>query len=114
MALMLDQLKPDRLTRRNDNILRLAANTYYRIAAAGTVLVARDQNGPVITPERSITFWTRRIAGFAIDSELLAAQNRVLWIAGKMTPLARTQLKANGWSLREGPILHGDGIGSTL
>jgi hypothetical protein len=35
MALMYDQLKPDRLTWRNDNILRLTAETPYRIAAGG-------------------------------------------------------------------------------
>ena len=34
---MYDQLKPDRLTRRNDNILRLAAKTLYRIAPGGHV-----------------------------------------------------------------------------
>jgi len=29
-------------------------------------------------------------------------RHRVLWITGKMTPLARQQLAANGWSVREG------------
>jgi len=33
---------------------------------------------------------------------LLGLQNRVLWITGKMTPLARQQLIANGWTLRQG------------
>jgi hypothetical protein len=28
-------------------------------------------------------------------------QNRVLWIPAKMTPLARQQLVANGWSVHE-------------
>jgi hypothetical protein len=32
-------------------------------------------------------------------------QNRVLWISGKMTPLARQQLAANGWTLQEGAQL---------
>jgi hypothetical protein len=36
------------------------------------------------------------------DSNLLAMQNRVLWTTGKMTPLARQQLGANGWTVREG------------
>jgi hypothetical protein len=29
-------------------------------------------------------------------------QHRVLWITGKMTPLARQQLAANVWSVHEG------------
>jgi hypothetical protein len=37
--------------------------------------------------------------------ELLGLKNRVLWITGKMTPLARQQLTANGWTLREGQQL---------
>jgi len=67
------------------------------------VLVARDQNGAVIIPAPvDYLSWTQRIAGFATDPQLLAMQNRVLWITGKMTPLARQQLAANGWSVREG------------
>jgi hypothetical protein len=57
--------------------------------------------------------WTPRIAGFATDPELLAMQNRVLWITSKTTPLARQQLTANGWTLRQSP-LGGDRAGSTL
>jgi hypothetical protein len=34
----------------------------------------------------------------------MAMQNRVLWITGKMTPLAQQQLTANGWSVREGAL----------
>ena len=69
------------------------------------VLVARDQNGTVIMPGPvDYVSWTQRIAGFATDPQLMALQNRVLWITGKMTPLAREQLTANGWSLREGEL----------
>ena len=32
----------------------------------------------------------------------MAQHNRVLWITGKMTPLAHQQLTANGWNVREG------------
>jgi hypothetical protein len=67
------------------------------------VLVARDQNGTVIMPAPvDYVSWTQRIAGFATDPQLLSLQNRVLWITGKMTPLARQQLTANGWTLQEG------------
>lgn len=73
-----------------------------RIRVPG-VLVARDQNGTVILPAPvDYLSWTQRIAGFATDPQLMALHNRVLWITGKMTPLARQQLAANGWSVREG------------
>jgi hypothetical protein len=69
------------------------------------VLVARDQNGATIMPAPvDYLSWTQRIAGFATDPQLLAMHHRVLWITGNMTPLARQQLTANGWSLREGDV----------
>jgi hypothetical protein len=73
-----------------------------RIQAPG-ILIAHDQNGAVILPAPvDYLSWTQRIAGFATDPQLMGMQNRVLWITGKMTPLARQQLAANGWSVREG------------
>jgi hypothetical protein len=73
-----------------------------RIRVPG-VLIARDQNGTSIMPAPvDYVSWTPRIAGFATDPQLIAVHNRVLWITGKMTPLARQQLKASGWELREG------------
>jgi hypothetical protein len=66
------------------------------------VLVARDQNGTVIVPAPvDYLSWTPRIAGFATAPTLLGLQHRVLWIPAKMTPLARQQLQANGWSVHE-------------
>jgi hypothetical protein len=66
------------------------------------VLVARDQNGTVIVPAPvDYLSWTPRIAGFATAPALLGLQHRVLWIPAKMTPLARQQLVANGWSVHE-------------
>ena len=66
------------------------------------VLVARDQNGTVIVPAPvDYLSWTPRIAGFATAPRLLGLQHRVLWIPAKMTPLARQQLQANGWSVHE-------------
>jgi hypothetical protein len=66
------------------------------------VLVAHDQNGSVIVlaPVDYLS-WTPRIAGFATTPALLGLQHRVLWIPAKMTPLARKQLEANGWSIHE-------------
>jgi len=66
------------------------------------VLVAHDQNGTVIVPAPvDYVSWTPRIAAFVTTPALLALQNRVLWIPAKMTPLARQQLTANGWSVHE-------------
>ena len=73
-----------------------------RIQAPG-VLVAHDRNGATILPAPvDYLSWTQRIAGFATDPELMTLRHRVLWITGKMTPLARQQLAASGWSVREG------------
>ena len=66
------------------------------------VLVATDQNGTVIVPAPvDYVSWTPRIAAFVTTPALLALQNRVLWIPAKMTPLARQQLVANGWSVHQ-------------
>ena len=76
-----------------------------RIKVRG-VLIARDQNGAVIMPAPvDYLSWTPRIAGFATDPSLIAMQNRVLWTTGKLTPLARQQLQANGWAVRDGSQL---------
>ena len=85
-----------------------------RIQARG-ILVAHDQDGSVIVPAPvDYVSWTPRIAGFATDPELLGLQNRVLWITGKMTPLAQQQITANGWSLRQKPLVQNTGAGSTF
>jgi hypothetical protein len=73
-----------------------------RIQAPGP-LIARDQNGATILPAPvDYLSWTQRIAGFATDPQLMTHRHRVLWITGKMTPLARQQLAASGWTVREG------------
>jgi hypothetical protein len=70
---------------------------------APAMLIARDQNGATILPAPvDYLSWTQRIAGFATNPELMTAHHRVLWITGKMTPLARQQLAASGWNVREG------------
>jgi len=66
------------------------------------VLVAHDQNGTVIVPAPvDYVSWTPRIAAFVTTPALLELHHRVLWIPAKMTPLARQQLEANGWSVHE-------------
>ena len=66
------------------------------------LLLAHDQNGNAIVPAPvDYLSWTPRIAGFAADPSLSAVPNRVLWIPAPVTPLARQQLIANGWSVHE-------------
>jgi hypothetical protein len=73
------------------------------IAAIGP-LVGRDQNGTLILPAPAdYVSWTPRVAAFGTNPELLAVPHRVLWIAGKMSPLAKEQFVANGWTIQEGP-----------
>ena len=73
-----------------------------RIQVRG-LLVAHDRKGTVIMPAPvDYVSWTPRIAAFATDPLLLDMHSRVLWTTGKMTPLARQQLAANGWTVREG------------
>jgi len=67
------------------------------------VIIARDQNGATILPAPvDFVSWTPRIAGFVTDPQMLAMHHRVIWITGQMTPLARQQLSANGWNVRQG------------
>jgi hypothetical protein len=76
-----------------------------KIQLAG-VLVAHDQNGAAIMPAPvDYVSWTPRIAGFATNPQLVGTQDRVLWITGKITPLAQQQLTANGWTLQAGSQL---------
>jgi len=66
------------------------------------ILVGHDQNGRMIMPAPvDYSSWTR-IAGFGTDRIWLGMHNRVLWVAGKTTPLAHRQLIAKGWTLQEG------------
>jgi len=70
------------------------------IAVPGPLIVRDQKNDVIMTAPVDHVSWTPRIAGFATNSALLGLKNRVLWIPAKMTPLARQQLMANGWSLQ--------------
>ena len=67
------------------------------------IIVATDQNETTVVPAPvDYLSWTQRIAGFATAPQLVGMPNRVLWLTGKLTPLARQQLTISRWSLREG------------
>jgi hypothetical protein len=69
------------------------------LAVAGPIL-ARAQNGATVMPAPiDYLSWTERMAGMATSPAFLGAQNRVLWITGQLTPMARQQLAANGWNI---------------
>jgi len=46
--------------------------------------------------------WTERVASFAKNPEFLAIPQRTLWITGKLSPRAKKELEAAGWTVHEG------------
>lgn len=71
------------------------------LAAPGPV-IGRDRDGTVIVPAPvDYVSWTERIAQFA-ESPTLAAPQRGIWLTGKMSPRARREFTALGWTLHEG------------
>lgn len=71
------------------------------IAAPGPV-IGRDRDGALILPAPvDYISWTERVAYFAKNSEFLAIPQRTLWITGKMSPRAKQELEAAGWTVQE-------------
>ena len=70
------------------------------IAAPGPVL-GRNSDGTLVAPAPvDYVSWTERIAGFAGSDELKATQ-RTLLLAGKISPRAKNEFEALGWTVRE-------------
>lgn len=68
---------------------------------AQRTIAATDQNGALVLPAPvDYVSWTERVAGFAERSDLAAPQ-RSVWIAGRMTPRAKAGFEALGWTVRE-------------
>jgi hypothetical protein len=69
-------------------------------------LVAEDQTGAAILPTPvDYLCWTERIARFATQPTFLAVPQRTLWVAGQMSPRAKKEFAANGWTIHEGKDL---------
>jgi hypothetical protein len=69
------------------------------LAVAGPI-AGRAQNGATVMPAPvDYLSWTEHIAGFATSPAFQGSQNRILWITGQTTPLARQQLASGGWKL---------------
>jgi hypothetical protein len=65
-------------------------------------LVARQQSGQLVAVVPADTLaWTERFANFA-RREDLAAPQRGIWISGRASARARTELEALGWAVHEG------------
>src|SRR5262249_55258138 len=72
------------------------------VAAPGP-LIARDQDGTLIVPAPvDYISWTERVAYFAKNPDFQAAPQRTLWITGQMSPRAKKEFTANGWTIQEG------------
>jgi len=66
-------------------------------------LMARDQDGALILPAPvDYLSWTERLARFATQPAFLEVPQRTLWLAGQMSPRAKKEFTANGWTIHEG------------
>lgn len=71
------------------------------VNAQGTV-VARERGGALVVPGPvDYVSWTEKVAGFA-RREDLAAPTRSLWLTGRMSPRAKKEFEALGWTVHEG------------
>ena len=83
------------LVRYQQDVAPLAALT-----ARGTV-IATDANGALFVPAPvDYVSWTERVSRFAQRDDLVAPQ-RSVWLSGRMTPRAKAEFEALGWSVRE-------------
>jgi hypothetical protein len=71
------------------------------LAALGPV-IGRNRDGAIILPAPvDYVSWTERIASFATNPDLKAEQRTVL-LSGKMSPRAKKEFAALGWTVQEG------------
>jgi hypothetical protein len=70
------------------------------IIARGTV-IGRDRAGAIVVPaEVDYVSWTKRTSYFANRPDLVSPK-RGAWLSGQMSPLAKKNFQALGWSVRE-------------
>lgn len=72
-----------------------------RVRVAGTVLATARDGALVVPAPVDYVAWTKRAATFARRTDLKAPA-RGLWLPGQVSPLARKELVALGWTVREG------------
>ena len=72
------------------------------IGARGPV-IARDQDGGLIVPTPvDYLSWTERVARFTTQPAFLEVPQRTILLAGLMSPRAKKEFVANGWTIQEG------------
>ena len=71
-----------------------------KITATGTV-IGWDRNGAIVV-EAPVDYvsWTPRTSYFAHRPDLVAAK-RSAWLSGQMSPLAKKNFQALGWTVHE-------------
>jgi hypothetical protein len=81
---------------------------YHRTAApirelrvAGTLIGRTQAGGLVVAAPVDYVSWTERTAAFA-DWPELAGADRQVWVSGRLSPRARQEATARGWTIREG------------
>jgi len=71
-----------------------------KIIARGMV-IGRDRAGVIVVPaEVDYVSWTRRASYFANRSDLVSPK-RAAWLSGQMSPLAKKNFQALGWTINE-------------
>jgi hypothetical protein len=72
------------------------------VSAPGPI-VARTKSGGLLVPAPIVyVAWTEPVAKFASRADLKAKQ-RTVWLTGALSPRAKQQFAAAGWTVREGP-----------
>ena len=83
------------LVQYQQNVAPLASLT-----TRGTILATDSSGTLVVAAPLDYVSWTQRTSHFA-NREDLAASQRSVWLTGRMTPLAKAQFQALGWTIHE-------------
>src|SRR5262249_35594213 len=82
-----------------------ATHALVQVAAPGP-LAARPRAGRVLIPVAlDYLPWTERVAMFSQRPDL-RTKDRTAWIRGIVSPRAKAELTAAGWTIREDPLPH--------
>lgn len=66
-----------------------------------SAIIAQDRSGSIVVQAPvDYVSWTKLVSKFAHRSDL-ATSRRVIWITGQLSPLARSNFRALGWTVNE-------------
>jgi hypothetical protein len=80
-----------------------------RLAVTGTVW-GRSQHGLVVPVPADGLSWNKKLATFARFADFKETSKRLIWVRGPVTPRAREELSALGWTVEDRAGLKGVGI----